>query len=90
MANREKIKDWRTQYRATNKKDIAATGARYYMANRKKILDYKKTFYGSLPDSYVAYKITQGTNLTRADIPPELLEAKRLQLKLKRIAREAK
>ena len=75
--------------RATCKPCQAEYDRQYYAENRDKIAEYLSQYRAALPDACVAQEIKRGTALTRADIPPELLEAKRLQLKLKRLAREA-
>jgi len=41
-----------------------------------------------LEDGYIVQLITQNTGLTTADIPSELIEAKRLEIKIKRIIKE--
>ena len=87
--NRDKIAERHRQYRAENRDKIAERQHQYRAENRDKIAEYHRQYSAALTDALVASRITDGTNLTRADIPPELLEAKRLQLKLKRLAREA-
>ena len=87
--NRDKIAERQRQYRAENRDKIAEYHLQYYSENRDKKAEYLRQYRAALPDACVAQEIKRGTTLTRADIPPELLEAKRLQLKLKRLAREA-
>ena len=87
--NRDKIVEHQRQYRAENRDKIAEYHLQYYSENRDKKAEYLRQYRAALPDACVAQEIKRGTTLTRADIPPELLEAKRLQLKLKRLAREA-
>ena len=87
--NRDKIAERQRQYRAENLDKRAELHRQYRAENRDKIAERKRQHRAALPDAYVAQEIKRGTALTRADIPPELLEAKRLQLKLKRLAREA-
>ena len=83
--NRDKAREYRTE----NRDKIAERWRQHRAENRDKIAEYHRQYSAALTDALVASRITDGTNLTRADIPPELLEAKRLQLKLKRLAREA-
>lgn len=104
LKNSEKISDRRKKYRETNKEKINDRARKYYAQNRcdinarrrskyaknaQKIAEQRKQYRSGLPDAYIARELTKDSPLTRADIPPELLEAKRLQLKLKRLAREA-
>lgn len=88
-ANREKTARRKRHYNAENRKKIADYWLRYKASNPNKRAEANKRYAEKLPDALVAKRLIRNTNLTRADIPPELLEAKRLQLKLKRLAREA-
>lgn len=44
----------------------------------------------TLSDSYVKSTLVQGTSLSRQEIPPELVEFKREQLRLRRLSRDLK
>ena len=77
------------KYYAQNRTDINAKTRQKYAKNVERISAQRKQYRSGLPDAYIARELTKDSPLTRADIPPELLEAKRLQLKLKRLAREA-
>lgn len=45
---------------------------------------YKRKASKELRDSYIKCKLVMGTNLSRRDIPPEIIEIKRLQIQIKR------
>lgn len=104
IANREKIKQQHREYVARNHEEHNKRNRNWAAANREKVKEinnkYKaknrqkeaarsREYRARLEDGYVIIKIIRDTTLTRSDVPPELLEAKRLQLKLKRLAREA-
>lgn len=57
----------------------------YYRANRKRKLTSSKYSVATLSDNYILTNLKQGSLLDRADLPPELIEAKRAQLQLRRV-----
>ena len=93
LANSEKIIQYQCQYAFVNRNKINERRRKNYAANhdaaRQKLNERTRLYRQKLPDSYVRAQIKRDSNIRKTDIPPELLEAKRLQLKLKRIAREA-
>ena len=75
--NKENLNKYRREYHIKNKENINKIGMIY---NKKQI--------EQLGDPYITRLITQRTDLTKADIPSELIEAKRLEIKIKRIIKE--
>jgi len=75
--NKEKINKYFKEYRSKNKENC-----------KKIVKKYKKKQREQLEDGYIVQLITQNTGLTTADIPSELIEAKRLEIKIKRIIKE--
>jgi len=97
VSKREKI------YRATNKENIAKKAKAYYESNKDKFLAsmeknkeairirnriFSRKATRSLSDRYIKANITQRSNLTCRDIPQSLIEAKRLELQMKRFIKE--
>lgn len=85
----EKYRERDLKRRKAQPEKIIESRRRYLAKSKAKTAARNKRHCDELTDCYVVHKIVVNTTLTRADIPPELLEAKRLQLKLKRIAMEA-
>ena len=77
LKNKEKINKYFKEYRSKNKENC-----------KKIVKKYKKKQREQLEDGYIVQLITQNTGLTTADIPSELIEAKRLEIKIKRIIKE--
>ena len=75
-------------YRAANKAKIAALKAAYNAANKDKIAALKAAETMNLSDVYVRGLITKRSGIPRTDIPAELVEVKRLHLRIKRALME--
>ena len=97
------IKETKKTYRLNNKEKIAASGKRWAMANRDKCLESSRKHRSAniekirgdfqemrdgLHDNYIKRLICDKSNIRCGDIPQSLIEAKRAELKLKRLIRE--
>ena len=94
-ANKYKVK----AYRESNKDNKKAYDKAYYEANKYKVKAYRESNKDNIKASNKAYKKVNKDNLTNqyvahamrlpiADIPPELIELKRAQLKLHRLIKK--
>lgn len=72
------MKKYAIIYRKINKNKIAIKRKKYYEINKEKILE---------SDYYIKTLITNGTNLTKSDIPQELVDLKRAIIKLNRLTK---
>ena len=88
LKNKEKINKYDREYYSKNKEKIAERQREYKLKNREKVRKKSREQRKQLADVYVANLITQRTDLTIADIPSDLIEAKRLEIKIKRIIKE--
>ncbi len=99
--NREKLAEYALRYREENPEKMAEANRRYYEENREKLAEKNRRFreenreklaeyarmqIGLITDSYVARVM----KIPTAEAPPDLIEAKRQQLKLKRTIKNAK
>ena len=90
--HRDEIKERMARYYAENIERISMKNLEYRKENkdsiRKKDKAYRKKNIGELTDSYVLSTLTRGRDLTRSDIPHELIEVKRVILLAKRRIRQ--
>ncbi len=94
-ANQSWIKVRRKKYREKNKAAIAAFQKQRYEEKKDSILlqkkDYRKEISENLTDAYVKQQIVKsGWLLPTEDIPPELIEMKRLAMIANRNIRKLK
>ena len=94
--NKERIAKYKKKYDAENKEKIAEYMKTYnkeYMEinrdflrkrNKETKFNYEKKGRDELSDVYIKRNIVKGTTLKHSDIPQDMIELKRLQLKLKR------
>jgi hypothetical protein len=84
-------KAYMAEYYLRNRERILAQKKRYYVRNRERIRAsqrlWQKKNTDSLSDSYVRHRLRNGSSLLRQDFPSEIVEIKRLQLKLLRASR---
>ena len=106
LNNKDKIKEKNKEYRLNNQEKFSKYFKEYRLNNKDKIKEYtlnnkdKKCKYLkeyskkitlSLPDSYVLKSIKLQTSFPHnAEIPAELIEAKRLEIKIKRLLKDLK
>ena len=98
-ANRERILARQKAYRGANRERILASANAYYEANREKVLAYCKDYRNANPakvaaynkarcealaDGFVRTTIKKQAGIESADIPAEMIELKRQQIKLYR------
>jgi hypothetical protein len=86
----EKEKEYQRAYREKNLERELARGRAYQEKNRSALIANQAQIRNELDDVYVRRVLQQSTGIPRADIPPELIEAKRLEIKLKRLIKEMK
>ena len=91
--NEERIKIYKKKYREDNKDKFNIYSKKYYEKNRDKIINktkiynkkYRRKGIKELSDPYIKGLLAKDSNiLTHADIPQELIEAKRLEVQIKR------
>jgi len=71
-------------YRAANKDHIATYNAAYNAANKDKRAAYGAAEVMNLSDWYVRGVIAKQSGIPRKDVPIELIEVKRLHLRINR------
>ena len=79
LSESEKRKKYRKEYKKNNKDKVQKEKSRW-----------KKKQSDNLTDHYVGLRLTHKTSLNRTDLPKELIDLKREQLKLKRIIKKIK
>lgn len=91
--NKDEIQKKTKDYQDKNKKMLYEASKRWGKNNKEKVLKTKKKYryyaISNLKDSYVIDKIRRSTGLTSSQIPQGLIEAKRAELKLKRLIKGA-
>jgi hypothetical protein len=98
---RQAAKEWRrknpekaAQLAKRSKQSVAGKNrtAKYRAKHRQRLLEREakrqRLYAEKLDDKYVASQICLRSNLKLKDVPPELIEAKRIQLQIKRYLRE--
>ena len=85
-AKQEERREYLTAYRNTHREKLNANQRVYSSREERKIKDreYAVKRNEILTDGYVRHALSRGTTLKKEDIPPELVEAKRLQIKIRR------
>ena len=92
--NKEALYLKKAKWRVDNKEVLKAKDKEYRKLNKAKIQvgknEWKKNNRGIVVQSgsYIKNMLRQGTNIAAGDIPQELVEAKRLQLQIKRYLKE--
>ena len=71
----DKRKARKAKYRAENKDKMSAYQAKYYAENKDR---------ESLSNNYIKKLLISRSRIVRKDIPPELIELKRIQIKITR------
>ena len=88
-ANGEKINERNRNQRAANGEKEREYGRNWYAANREKIIKNKRNWYianrEKLSNYYIKHLFTDCSVLSAQDVPPEIIEIKRLHLTLKRL-----
>jgi hypothetical protein len=80
--NPELAKEYMRLCRVKNKEKIREYGAEYFRRNKERLVEASRLWRDSLPDRYVLGL------MRKYEIPPQLLEAKREQLRLLRLTKE--
>ena len=66
---------------------LIAKRNKYYLKNKESLnktnVEFKKKYKAELRDSYIKKTLTDGTDLTYQDLTPELINLKRIELKLR-------
>ena len=83
-ANKDKLAANKSAYRAANKDKLAASEAAYRAANKGKIAAYQAAEVMNLSDVYVRGLIASRSGIPRKYVPAELIQVKRLHLKINR------
>jgi len=84
--NVEKERASHAKYLAENSEKVRAGWAKYYAENPEKVRARKAKFRANLADGYIAGML----GLTVKKAPPQLIELKREQILLQRLAKEMK
>jgi hypothetical protein len=92
--NIDACKERERAWREKNREKLKDTVRRTREKNRERIRDRERDRTGKevaeLTNTYVKDVLRRHTGLRSSDIPPELIEAKRLEIKLKRLIKELK
>ena len=90
-ANPEKSRARNSAYYSTNYEKKREFAAKWYRLNIYKAKQYIRSYVLKMPDAYIAITIRKSNNqLKQAKISSEMIEAKRAELKLKRLIKELK
>ena len=85
IENKNGIREYFKKYHLKNKEEILLKCKIYREVNKVKIKKFYKDGVINLEDWYIKRLITGRSSLCAADIPQELVEAKRQEMKIKRI-----
>ena len=86
--NKERYaKHAKVRHEANKDRDNART-RKWNKENKVRTRDYKNARTRELCDAYVRHQLTKRSNLTAKNIPKSLIEAKRLELQMKRFIKE--
>ncbi len=92
IRNGDKINEISRLYRSNHKNEIKKKNSLYRLTHQEQLqlLQQKlhKKYIRELGDCYIKQILTQKSILSYADIPKELIELKRLQIKIKRLLNE--
>lgn len=88
IANRKQLREYQDGYRKTNRKRLVAEKEQWAKENRELIYKRKAERRDMLTDSYIREILSLRSPLSAKDIPQELIEVKRSQLKLLRLTKE--
>jgi hypothetical protein len=90
--NKDQTKKRAAEYYINNKAAIQAKHSEWKKDNREKIItrniQYFKEQKEALSDTYVSSLLTQKTVMKNIDIPQSLIQAKRAELKLRRLIKD--
>jgi hypothetical protein len=90
--DRERLLEYQRAYRDVNREERNAYQREYTKRPEAKAL-YKKwqeQYRNNLSDAYIRRELAHKTTLTSKDIPQSLVEVKRLQIQIKRMAENEK
>jgi len=90
--DRERILEYQRAYREANREEKNSNQREYTKRPEAKAL-YKKwqeQYRNNLSDAYIRRELAHKTTLTSKDIPQSLIEVKRLQIQIKRMAENEK
>ncbi|MFI5405465.1 MAG: hypothetical protein ACHQ1D_03010, partial [Nitrososphaerales archaeon] len=93
ILHKEEILLWHKQYRIENKAKNYILAKKWHLKNKEKMKKYHRNYTkksrNELGDSYIKYLLTSKSNFLKyLDITSELIEVKRIHLKLKRKLKE--
>jgi hypothetical protein len=85
-AKQEERREYLTNYRNTHREKLNASQRVYSSSEERKIKDreYAAKRNEELTDGDVRHALSRNTTLKKENIPPEIVEAKRLQIKIRR------
>lgn len=87
--NRAKLSAYQKNYYVSNKDRLIAHQAEYQRNNKEKRAALANKYTDSLTNWYVVARLRRSNrNIKREDIPPELIEAKRVQIMINRKIKE--
>lgn len=90
--NMDKIRESHAKYRKSHRDSCNAHSRKYKISHKEEFSLYMQQWgkkrREDLTCSYVAGCTVQGTTLKPSDIPPELIEVKRLIIKTKRLCKQ--
>ena len=86
--NRERDSRAQAARRASNKEKVSEYMRRYRSANKEKLLDASRSARSALTDTYISNFLVFATGVPRAHITDQLINLKRDQLTMRRLARQ--
>jgi hypothetical protein len=90
-ANHEKHKATEAAYRASNHEHRAMFMDAWKKSNHEKIKSYSDAYISEMPEGYIANVIRKSNKLLKqVQIPAEMIESKRAELRVKRLIKEMK
>lgn len=93
-ANKCKVQAQGRRYAAKHAGVLKSKNKIYYIINRDRFQEYafrkNRADVNELVDTYIKALLTRGTELKRADIPPELVALKKMHLKIQRQLNQTK
>jgi hypothetical protein len=92
LKNREKILDYQKAYREAHREEKNQYQREYNKTAEanSKAKKWREQYKNNLSDAYIRRELSHNSTLTSKDIPQSLVEVKRLQLQIKRMAENEK
>ena len=92
IKHKDSLKEQFKEYYIKHKDEILEYQKEYRINNKDEILEYRKEYASDLKEGYVVSNIRRQTGMTKEEIyaNPELIEAKKNVIKIKRLLKQIK